>query len=113
MVSNASQTLYLDNTIPAFTIHLTQLINLVSTDKWEVGVCEVRFSPPRTGTVVGEIIAVVYCDLISQQFVGSKYVTCLRTFIYSSNIVNTSLTIFIICLWKKNISTLTNRDIVT
>jgi hypothetical protein len=34
--------------------------------------------------VIGETNALIYCDLITPQFVGSDYVRCLRTFIHPS-----------------------------
>jgi len=72
-----------------FTIQLAQRKVLGSTDNWEVGLCEFSCPPPKSGTlksveVVGETNALVYCDLITQQFVGNNYVRCLRTFIHPS-----------------------------
>jgi len=70
------------------SLQLAQRIDLGSTDNSEVGLCE--FScPPKSGTlkpleVVGETNAMVYCDLITQKFVGNNYFRCLRTFIYPS-----------------------------
>ena len=73
----------------AFTTHLAQPIDLGSTDRWEVGVYEFTCHPTYTGTlnslqVISANNALIYCDLISQQFVGSQYVRCLRTFIHPS-----------------------------
>ena len=86
LFSNSSQKTNPANTLTEFRIQLAQPIDLGSTDNWEVGLCE--FScPPYPHTVkpyelAGEIKALVYCVLITQQFVGSDYVRCLRTFIH-------------------------------
>ena len=68
---NASQTLYPKNMLGSSTAHLAQLIDMGSTDGWEVGVCEVTCHPPNVGTYkdiknVGATKALIYCDLISQ-----------------------------------------------
>ena len=55
-----------------------------------MGLCEFSCPPGRVGTivtsvtVVGENTGLIYCDLISPQFVGGKLVRCLRTYIYPS-----------------------------
>ena len=88
LFSIASQKVHSSNTLAEFTIQLAQRIDLGSTDNWEVGLCE--FScPPKSGTlkpieIVGETNALIYCDLITSQFVGNDYVRCLRTFIHRS-----------------------------
>jgi len=89
LFSNASQKLHPKNTLAEFTIQLAQRIDLGSTDNWEVG-----FSCPpplRSGNikpvgVIGETNAMVYCDLITPQFVGSNYVRCFRTVIHPSKL---------------------------
>ena len=81
LFSNASQTLYPDNTLGAFTVELAQAIEFDPNDKWEVGLCE--FSCPHT-LVGGSENAIIYCDLIPAQLVGSSLARCLRTFIYPS-----------------------------
>ena len=90
---NGSQKLYPANTLVTFTARLAQPIDLGSMDMWEVGVCEFTCHPINTGTFaslqVGHSqIAFIYCDLILQQFVGSQYVRCLRTFIHPSTYRN-------------------------
>jgi hypothetical protein len=91
LFSNASQSLYPDNTLAAFTCHLAQKINLGSTtDKWVGGICEFTCTPYNVGTfsqgvtVIGDKNILIYCDLISPQFVGAQLVRCLRTFIVPS-----------------------------
>jgi len=90
LFSNASQKLYPKNTLSEYTIQLVRRIDLGSTDNWEVGLCEFSCPPPlRSGNikpidVIGENNVMVYCDLITPQFVGDDYVRCLRTFIHPS-----------------------------
>jgi len=89
LFSNASQKLHIKDTLSEFTIQMAQRIDLGSTDNWEVGLCEFSCPPPKSGTfrpieVIGEKNALIYCDLITPQFVGSSYVRCLRTFIHPS-----------------------------
>jgi len=72
-----------------FTIQLAQPIDLKSTDNWEVGPCEFSCPSPyphkiKAYELSGETNSLVYCDLITQQFVGSDYVRRLRTFIHPS-----------------------------
>ena len=89
MFCNASQKVYSSNTLVEFRIQVAQRIDLGWTDNWEVGLCE--FScPPQKKTnvkpieVIGETNALIYCDLITPQFVSSDYVRCLRTYIHTS-----------------------------
>ena len=89
LLSNGSQKLYPTNTLAAFTNSLAKPIDLGSTDIWEVWVCEVTCHPGKVGTFTAiEIVsannALIYCDLISQQFVAGPYVRRLRTFIHPS-----------------------------
>jgi hypothetical protein len=89
LFSNVSSAIYESNKLSAFTNQLAQLIELQPSDKWEVGLCEFTCSPPAVGSikphvVVGTEHGLIYCDLISPQFVGDKSVRCLRTFIYPS-----------------------------
>jgi hypothetical protein len=93
LFSNASQKLYPDNTLASFTIRLAQLIILGSADKWEVGICEVSCQEFQIGTfrsfdVVGKSNVLIYCDLISPQFVGSDYIRCIRTYIHPTKHCN-------------------------
>jgi hypothetical protein len=86
LLSKASQTLYKLKTLISFTVHLALPVELGSTDRWEVAVCELSCRPFNVGTynrlqVISAKNAVIYCDLISQQFLGNQYVRCLRTFI--------------------------------
>ena len=89
LFSNASQKGRPKNTLAEFTIQLAQRIDLGSIDNWEVGLCEFSCPPPKSGTlkpveVVGETNALIYCDLITPQFVSDDYVRCLLTFIHPS-----------------------------
>ena len=77
--SNASQDLYPDNTIGAFTVELVRPIHLGRNTNWEVRLCE--FTCPDA---IAKGIGLIYCDLISPQFVGSSLVRCLRTYVYPS-----------------------------
>jgi hypothetical protein len=75
--------------IAEFTVQLAQRIDLGSRDSWEVGLCEFSCPPAAVGKlkaidVVGATNALVYCDLIVPQFVGSQHTRCLRTFIHES-----------------------------
>jgi hypothetical protein len=87
LFSNASQKVRFSNTLSVFTIQLVQRIDM-GLRQLGVGLCEFSCPPPYSHTVkpyepVDETNALIYCDLITQQFVGSD-VSCLRTFIHSS-----------------------------
>jgi len=87
LFSNASTSLYPANTMGAFTVELPWPIELGTNDKWEVGLFEISYPPNQVGTlksvsVVGNIMVLVYTDLILPQYVGRALVRCLRTFIY-------------------------------
>jgi hypothetical protein len=89
LFSTASQDLFPDNTHGAFTTELAKSIDLDSNYRWEVGVTEFTCPPPAVGNikpvvVVGDTNAIIYCNLIEQQFVGDKLIRCLRTFINPS-----------------------------
>jgi hypothetical protein len=93
LFSNASQMLYPKNVISAFTAELAQPIILNSNYDWEVGLCEFSCVPPKAGiyqdhVVVGESNALIYCNIISPQFMGNNLVRCLRTFICPSQYCN-------------------------
>jgi hypothetical protein len=82
LFSNASQEVH-PNTLAVFKIQLAQRIDLGSTDNWEVGLCEFSCPPPKTGTLkpvsmVGDTSALIYCDLITPQFVGNDSDFCER-----------------------------------
>jgi hypothetical protein len=75
---NASQKVYPSNTLSDFKIQLAQPTDLGSSDDWEVGLCEFSCPPPATGriktvAVIGDTNALIYCDLITPQFVGNGY----------------------------------------
>jgi len=78
LFSNASQHIYPDNKIAAFTIQLAQPIILDPSEIWEVGLCELN-NPP-TLPVGDNTNALVYCDLIAPQFIGTTMVRFFRTF---------------------------------
>ena len=89
LFSNASRKVYKDNTLSAFTVKLAQLIDLDTEENWEVVICEITCTPPTSCTIksvliVGETKVLVYCNLISQKFVGDNAVSCLLTFIFPS-----------------------------
>ena len=76
LFSNASRKIYgKDNKLSAFTVKLAQPIDLRSHNNWEVGICEI-WCPPSS---VGEIHSLVYCNLISPQFINDNLVRCLRS----------------------------------
>ena len=67
-----------------FIVELAQTIDLGNNDRWEVGLCEYACPPPKPGTnqafeVIGQYRALIYCNLITPQFVGGQLVRCLRT----------------------------------
>ena len=78
LFSNASQHFYPDNKIAAFTIQLAQPVILDPSEIWEVGLCEI--SSPSTMPVGDNTNALVYCDLIAPQFIGTNMVRFLRAF---------------------------------
>ena len=90
LFSDASQKVNARNKPSDFTIQLARRVDLGSIDDWEVSLCEFSCPPIRTGTfknphmVIGDKNALIYCDLITPQFVGNNYVRCLRTFIHPS-----------------------------
>ena len=89
LLSNTSKNLYPDNTIAASTAELARPVELVYSDNWEMGVCEFSYTPKSVGrfkhtTVVGDTTRLIYCDLISPQYVGRALVRYMRTFIYPS-----------------------------
>jgi len=69
LFSNASQHIYPDNKIAAFTIQLAQPIILDLSETWEVGLCELSFSERQLLADITE--ALVYCDLIAPQLIGT------------------------------------------
>jgi hypothetical protein len=89
LLSNASEKLYPENAIGAFTVELARLMYLAPDTNWEVGLCEFKGSASYVGTVqnltvVGDQIGFIYCDLISSQFVGDSLIRFLKTYVYPS-----------------------------
>ena len=78
LFSNASQHIYPDNKITAFTIQLAQPIIHDPSEIWEDGLCELY--NPSNLPVEDNTDALVYCDLIAPQFIGTTLVRFLRTF---------------------------------
>ena len=79
------------------------MIDLGPNDRWEVGFSESSCPPQvKEGMIKPVVIvgALINFNLIQPQFVGKKLIRCLRTI---NQPVNTTLTIFIICLLKKDI----------
>jgi hypothetical protein len=74
---------YPENTLGAFTIELIQSIEFDPNDKWDVGLCEFTCPQHLAGSYEN---AIIYCELIIGQLVGSSQVRCLRTFIYPSTL---------------------------
>jgi hypothetical protein len=72
LFSNASPETCPNNTLAEFTVQLAQRIDLGSIGSCEVGLCEFNCPPSNVD------IALIYCDLIRSQFVGSQYTRCLR-----------------------------------
>ena len=84
LLSTASQHIYPDNTHYDFIVELAQTIDLGNNDRLEVGLSEYACHPPKPGThqafaVIGQSRALIYCNLITPQFVGGHLVRCLRT----------------------------------
>jgi len=107
LFSNASQKVYPDNKIAAFTTQLAQPIRLDPAEIWEVGLCELAYpeieseleeeadsnevycdrfcevtavSEPAASGARSNLGALMYCDLIAPQFIGTTRVRFLRTF---------------------------------
>ena len=88
LFSNASQDVYPDNKIAAFTTQLAQPIRLDPSEIWEVGLCELSYSashglqpnqPPLHNLNVF-LKALIYCDLLAPQLIGTTKVSYLRSF---------------------------------
>ena len=77
LFSNASQHIYPDNKIAAFTIQLAQPIILDPSEIWEVGLCELSSARQL---LADNTDALVYCDLIALQLIGTNTVRFFRTF---------------------------------
>ena len=91
LFSSSSLQIYTKNTIAAFTVTLSRPIDLGgSNENWEVGVCEISCPPPNVSSggkpvvFFVDINVLIYCNLISPQFVGDQTARVLRTFITKS-----------------------------
>jgi len=82
LFSNASQDIYPDNKIAAFTTQLAQPIKLDQSEIWEVGSCELSYSANLQQLLDFHyfVNALIYCDLIAPQHIGTTKVRCLRSF---------------------------------
>jgi len=86
LFSNASREIYENNTHADFTVKLSRPIDLGTSPNWEVGVCEVSCSsPPPASLNTVDVTpcadhAMIYCNIISPQFVADSSVRCMRTF---------------------------------
>jgi len=88
LFSNASQDIYPDNKIAAFTTQLAQPIRLDPSELWEVALCELSYSASHGLQQHGPLLnnlnvflnALIYCDLIAPQLIGTTKVRCLRSF---------------------------------
>jgi hypothetical protein len=85
LLSSASQHLYPANTIAAFTSKLAKTIELDPSANWEVGLCELSYSPDKPAVIIGDTNALVYCDLIEPKFIGAAMARYLRTFVMSTD----------------------------
>ena len=104
LFSNSSNKTYEDNTLSAFTLKLAQPIDFNYAENWEVGICETSRTPPIVATGmplinVGNTHNMVYCNVISTQFVGNDMICCLRTVIFPLTNCDNIFIEFIMCLW--------------
>jgi len=71
LLSNASQDIYPENKIAAFTTQLAQPIRLDPSEIWEVGLSELSYSvtswQPKVHDIRYFMNALMYCDLIAPQ----------------------------------------------
>jgi hypothetical protein len=77
LFSTASRDICDQNTHANFAVKLAQLVDLGTTSKWEVAVCEISCS---TSQLV-DAPALIYYNLIAPQFVGDSTIRYMRTFI--------------------------------
>ena len=73
VLSNASRDIYDQNTHADFTVKLAQPIDLGTTSKWELWVCEISCSTSPEGASP----VLLYCKVITPQFLGDSTVRCL------------------------------------
>ena len=95
LFSNASKEVFPDNSLTPFTIHLAQTIYLGTSSNWEVGLSEISYKAPNRqimqGAVVDVIISsnvLIYCDVITPQFLSTENVRLLRTIICPTQLGN-------------------------
>jgi len=69
--------IYEQNTHADFSVKLTQPVDLGSTSNWEVVDCAISCYLPH----MGDALALIYCNLISPQFVGGSTVRYMLTFV--------------------------------
>jgi hypothetical protein len=81
LFSNASQEIYPDNKITAFTIQLAQPVKLDQSEIWEVELCELSYPAIELAFNIRPLAdveynshALVYCDLIAPQCIGASMV---------------------------------------
>ena len=92
LFSNASQDIYPDNKIAAFTTQLAQPIRLNPSEIWEVGLCELSYSAShglqKNGPLLNNLNvflnALIYCDLIAPQLIGTTKLRCLRSYLFQN-----------------------------
>jgi len=84
LFSNASQDIYPVNKIAAFTTQLAQPIRLDPSEIWEVGLSELSYSvtswQPKVFDMRYLMNALMYCDLIAPQLIGTTKMRYLRSF---------------------------------
>jgi len=79
LFSNAYQLIYPENKIAAFTIQLAQpIIIIIPSYIWEVGLWDLYFSARQL--LADNTFALVYCDRIAPQLIGTNNVRFFRTF---------------------------------
>jgi len=66
---NASREIYKQNTHADCTDKKAQLVDLVSTSNWGMGLCEISCS---SQPMEEETLVPIYCKLISPQFLGDS-----------------------------------------
>jgi hypothetical protein len=98
LFSNVSQNLYPENTVGAFTNELAQSIEFDPNDQWKVGLCEFSCSRNFAG---GSENAIIYCDVIPAQVVGSSLARCLRTSNYPTSLGQFVFKIIYYLPWKR------------
>jgi len=80
LFSNASQDIYPDNKIAAFTTQLAQPTKLDPSEIFEVGLWEVSYSANLQQLQLLDFYyfanALMYCDLIAPQLIGTTKVRC-------------------------------------